>query len=89
MPIIACCDGGVTALREIEARISSANRLGAWSADPHAPEHGTHSVVYILRFQILMIAAGYEDPGGALETVIRWCGGYAGKSRWRPAHKRR
>jgi hypothetical protein len=77
------------ALRKIEARISSADRFGARSADPHAPERGIHSMIYDLRFRILMVAAGYEDPRGTLETVIRWRGECAGKSRWRRAHKRR
>ena len=34
-PNIGRFDGCVTALREIEARFSIANRLGAWSANPH------------------------------------------------------
>jgi len=41
-PNIGRFDGCVTALREIEARFSIANRLGAWSANPHVPERVIH-----------------------------------------------
>jgi hypothetical protein len=54
-------DGGVLALREIEARLGVAERLAGCVADLHAPERVIHSVADILRFRILMIAAGYQD----------------------------
>jgi hypothetical protein len=53
-------DGGVLALREIEARLAFAERLAACVADLRAPERVIHSVADILRFRMLMIAAGYE-----------------------------
>jgi hypothetical protein len=71
-PIIARFDGGqlssdgdVLALREIETRLSIANRLAACVADPRAQERVIHSVADILRFRMLMIAAGYEDANHA------------------------
>ncbi len=58
-------DGGVLALREIEARLGVADRLAACLVDPRAPERVIHSVADILRFRMLMIAAGYEDGNDA------------------------
>ena len=58
-------DGGVLALREIEARLGLADRLAACVADPRSPERVIHSVADILRFRMLMIAAGYEDANDA------------------------
>ena len=58
-------DGGVLALREIETRLGIANRLAACVADPRAPERVIHSMADILRFRMLMIAAGYEDANDA------------------------
>jgi hypothetical protein len=58
-------DGGVLALREIETRLGIANRLAACVADPRAQERVIHSMADILRFRMLMIAAGYEDANDA------------------------
>lgn len=58
-------DGGVLALREIEARLGIAERLAACVTDRRAPERVIHSVADILRFRMLMIAAGYEDGNDA------------------------
>ena len=58
-------DGGVLALREIETRLSIANRLVACVADPRAPERVIHRMADILRLRMLMIAAGYEDANDA------------------------
>ncbi len=65
-PIIARFDGGqlssdagVLALREIEQRLGVADRLAACVVDPRAPDRVVHSVSDILRFRMLMIAAGY------------------------------
>jgi len=55
----------VLALREIEARLGIAERLAAYVTDPRAPERVIHSVADILRFRMLMIAAGYEDANDA------------------------
>jgi hypothetical protein len=54
-------DGGVLALCEIEGRLRVADRLAACMVDPRAPDQVTHSFADIVRFRMLMIAAGYED----------------------------
>jgi len=58
-------DGGVLALREIETRLGIANRLAACVTDPRAPGRVIHSMADILRFRMLMIAAGHEDANDA------------------------
>jgi len=58
-------DGGVLALREVERRLGVADRLAACIADPRAAERVVHSLADILRFRMLMIAAGYEDGNDA------------------------
>ncbi|TDH56581.1 IS1380 family transposase [Dankookia rubra] len=58
-------DGGLLALREIERRLGIANRLAACIDDPRAPERVRHRLAAILRFRMLMIAAGYEDGNDA------------------------
>ena len=58
-------DGGILALREIEQRLGVADRLAACVADPRDPDRVRHSVADILRFRMLMIAAGYEDGNDA------------------------
>jgi hypothetical protein len=71
-PIIARFDGGqlssdagVLALREIESRLGIADRLAACVADPRTPGRIVHGIADILRFRMLMIAAGYEDGNDA------------------------
>lgn len=71
-PIIARFDGGqlssdagVLALREIEARLGTAEPLAACVSDPRAPERVIHRVADILRFRMLMIATGHEDGNDA------------------------
>ena len=54
-------DGGVLALREIEQRQRLAQRMASCIRDPRAPEQITHSLAAIIRFRLLMIAAGFED----------------------------
>ena len=54
-------DGGVLALREVEQRLRVADRLAACLVDPRAPDQIIHSQADIIRFRLLMIAAGYED----------------------------
>jgi hypothetical protein len=54
-------DGGVLALREIENRLGVADRLAACLVDPRDGAQVTHSLTDIVRFRLLMIAAGYED----------------------------
>jgi hypothetical protein len=54
-------DGGLLVLREIERRLGIADRLAACIRDPRAPERVVHGLAEIIRFRMLMIAAGYED----------------------------
>src|SRR5271156_4233021 len=58
-------DGGILVLRAIEQRLCVADRLGACLVDPRAPDQITHSLADIIRFRLLMIAAGYEDGNDA------------------------
>jgi hypothetical protein len=71
-PLIARFDGGrlssdagVLALREVEQRLGIAGRLAACVDDPRLAERVRHEVADILRFRMLMIAAGYEDANDA------------------------
>jgi hypothetical protein len=54
-------DAGLLALREVERRLDVAGRLAAGIDDPRDPARTVHSVADILRFRMLLIAAGYED----------------------------
>ena len=54
-------DAGLLALREVERRLDVAGRLAACIDDPRDPSRTLHSVADILRFRMMMIAAGYED----------------------------
>src|ERR687897_236449 len=58
-------DGGLLALREVEQRLGLAERLAACIDDPRASERVRHVMADILRFRMLMIAAGYEDGNDA------------------------
>src|SRR5712672_3548164 len=58
-------EGGLLALREIESRLGLADRLAACMKDPRAPERVVHRLAEIIRFRMLMIAAGYEDGNDA------------------------
>ena len=58
-------DGGLLALREVEERLGIARRLAACIDDPRAPERIRHSLADMLRFRLLMIAAGYQDGNDA------------------------
>src|SRR5215217_1229735 len=58
-------DGGILALREVEKRLRVAARIAACIEDPRAPDQITHTLVDIIRFRLLMIAAGYEDGNDA------------------------
>src|SRR5215208_2687142 len=71
-PLIARCDGGqlssdggLLALREVEQRLGLAERLAACIDDPRASERVRHGLADILRFRMLMIAAGYADGNDA------------------------
>ena len=54
-------DAGLLALREVERRLDVAGKLAACIDDPRDPARTLHSAADILRFRMLMIAAGYED----------------------------
>src|SRR5438876_7236273 len=58
-------EGGLLALREIERRLGLADRLANCLVDPRAPERVVHRLAEIIRFRMLMIAAGYEDGNDA------------------------
>src|ERR1700746_3950140 len=58
-------DGGVLALREVDQRLRVADRLPPRMVDRAAPDQITHSLADIIRFRLLMIAAGYEDGNDA------------------------
>src|SRR5918998_3345751 len=54
-------DAGVLVLAEIERRLGIAERLARCLEDPRAPGRVRHTVVDMLRFRVLLIAAGYPD----------------------------
>ena len=58
-------EGGLLALREIERRLGLADRLANCLVDPRAPDRVVHRLAEIIRFRMLMIAAGYEDGNDA------------------------
>lgn len=58
-------DAGVLALREVDQRLGLAERLAACIEDPRLTGRVRHRVANILRFRLLMIAAGYEDGNDA------------------------
>jgi Transposase DDE domain group 1 len=58
-------DGGILVLREVEQRLRVADRMAACIEDARAPDQITHSLADIIRFRLLMIAAGYEDGNDA------------------------
>src|SRR5256886_1006324 len=58
-------EGGLLALREIESRLGLANRLATCLKDPRVPQRVVHRLAEIIRFRMLMIAAGYEDGNDA------------------------
>src|SRR3982751_3393771 len=63
--VVAKFDGGVLTLREVEKRLRVADRFAACIEDPRAPDQITHTLADIIRFRLLMIAAGYEDGNDA------------------------
>src|SRR3954465_6657026 len=62
-------EGGLLVLREVERRLGLADRLAACLNDPRTPEKIVHRLTEIIRFRMLMIAAGYEDGNDA--TTLR------------------
>ncbi|MFV0384513.1 transposase, partial [Paracoccus sp. (in: a-proteobacteria)] len=60
-------DAGLMLLREIERRERLAGWLASCVDDPRDPGKVQHSLEEIIRFRILMIAAGYEDANDAAD----------------------
>ena len=58
-------DAGLLALREVEQRLGIADRLAACIDDPRNSAMVTHSLADMIRFRLMMIAAGYEDGNDA------------------------
>jgi hypothetical protein len=58
-------DGGILAVREVEQQLGIAERLTACLEDPRMAGRVDHSLAEIIRFRLLMIAAGYEDGNDA------------------------
>ena len=58
-------DGGIIAVREVEQRLRIAERLAACLEDRRASAQIVHGLADIIRFRLLMIAAGYEDGNDA------------------------
>ncbi len=60
-------DVGFILLRETERRDGLADRFAACMSDPRDPARVKHSLAEIMRFRIMMIAAGYEDGNDAAD----------------------
>jgi hypothetical protein len=60
-------DGGILVLREVERRLGVAERLAGCIDDPRLQEQVVHGLGDMIRFRLMMIAAGYEDGRSAAE----------------------
>jgi hypothetical protein len=54
-------DAGVLVLAEIERHLGIAERLARCLSDPRSPGRVHHTLVEMIRFRVLLIAAGYPD----------------------------
>src|SRR5512144_1093475 len=63
-------DGDLLLLREIERRLAVAERLAACIEDRRDPGSTLHTLADIIRFRLLMIAAGYEDGNDATSLRV-------------------
>src|SRR3954471_6829536 len=54
-------DAGVLLLADVEGRRGIAERLARCLTDPRSPERVHHTVAEMIRFRVLLIAAGYPD----------------------------
>src|SRR6266542_1588608 len=63
-------DGGLLVVREIERQLGIAERLAACIEDRRNPGSTVHRLADIIRFRLLMIAAGYEDDNDATSLHI-------------------
>src|SRR6266511_1482094 len=64
-------DGGLLVVREIERQLGIAERLAACIEDRRDPGSTVHTLADIIRFRLLMIAAGYEDGNDADQPAHR------------------
>ncbi len=82
-------DAGVLVLREVESRLGVAERLAGCLVDPRDPALVSHSLADMIRFRMLMIAAGYEDGNDATslrhDPVFKMAQGIACGFRSKPA----
>ncbi len=60
-------DAGLALLREVERRHDMAGLLSSCLTDLRDPRKVRHSLEDIIRFRIMMIAAGYEDGNDAAD----------------------
>ena len=67
MPCYRSSDAGLTLLREVERRADLAGVVARCLPDPREPVKVRHSLEDIIRFRIMMIAAGYEDGNDAAD----------------------
>jgi len=58
-------DAGVLVLREVDRRLGVADRMARCLDDPRNPDLITHALADMIRFRMMMIAAGYEDGNDA------------------------
>ena len=65
-------DAGVLVLAEVERRLGIAERLARCLADPRAPERVHHTVIEMIRFRVLLIAAGYADANDCGPRPWEW-----------------
>ena len=54
-------DAGVLVLAEVERRLGIAERLARCLSDPRSPGRVHHTLAEMIRFRVLLIAAGYPD----------------------------
>ena len=54
-------DASVVVLADIDRRLGIAERLARCIEDPRSPERVPHTLAEMIRFRVLLIAAGYAD----------------------------
>jgi Transposase DDE domain group 1 len=63
-------DAGVLVLAEIERRLGITERLARCIADPRSPGQVRHTLAEMIRFRVLLIAAGYPDAEGFTRLTL-------------------